>query len=479
MPTLPLPPDQQTVMPRVLLVTHDWSTLTELPWLFREAGCRVDVLCPAGNWAIRNGFYDRWLDAGPTLESLLETLETLVAGGTYRTIVIGDDPILWAIYRRRLMPLWPLLPLHRPEALPILNKLGLAEHCRTHAIPCPPACRVENADEALAAAVTLGLPLVFKENYSNGGQGVWVIRDEAACRAFAASHGFGQPLLAQRFVAGRHVDVEALFKEGHLLQYVCAEILEDNHGPSSKRRYFPNPPQIGAILVQLGQTTGLHGFANVALMQEESSGRYLLFEADPRPNKWVPYGRWFGQDFVSALRVFLGLTPVPPADPDTPPVAVACWEVEHFSSHVTRLLNAGRYLDAILHLLDFDRTWRPVLYDPVLLKAKMDALRGQILPKAEAWAARAAQQVAALQQPNLVVPVPFSPEAAVTTVTIDNHTYDVEALPAEARAQVVSIQFVDQELARLQAQVAALQTARNAYSQALVAAVREADSTAG
>lgn len=109
----------------------------------------------------------------------------------------------------------------------------------------------------------------------------------------------------------------------------------------------------------------------------------------------------------------------------------------------------------------------------------MDALRGQILPKAEAWAARAAQQVAALQQPNLVVPVPFSPEAAVTTVTIDNHTYDVEALPAEARAQVVSIQFVDQELARLQAQVAALQTARNAYSQALVAAVREADSTAG
>ena len=110
MPTLPLPPDQQTVMPRVLLVTHDWSTLTELPWLFREAGCRVDVLCPAGNWAIRNGFYDRWLDAGLTLESLLETLETLVAGGTYRTIVIGDDPILWAIYRRRLMPLWPLLP---------------------------------------------------------------------------------------------------------------------------------------------------------------------------------------------------------------------------------------------------------------------------------------------------------------------------------------------------------------------------------
>ena len=53
------------------------------------------------------------------------------------------------------------------------------------------------------------------------------------------------------------------------------------------------------------------------------------------------------------------------------------------------------------------------------------------------------------------------------TITIDNKNYDLDALSDEARAQLASIQFVDQELARLQAKSAALQTARIAYARAL------------
>ncbi len=55
----------------------------------------------------------------------------------------------------------------------------------------------------------------------------------------------------------------------------------------------------------------------------------------------------------------------------------------------------------------------------------------------------------------------------MTTITIDNVAYDLDTLSADAKAQLMSIQFVDQELARLQAQAAALQTARIAYSKAL------------
>ena len=50
---------------------------------------------------------------------------------------------------------------------------------------------------------------------------------------------------------------------------------------------------------------------------------------------------------------------------------------------------------------------------------------------------------------------------------IDNKEYDVDGLSNEAKAQLVSIQFVDNEIARLQGQLAAMQTARNAYSKAL------------
>ncbi len=57
------------------------------------------------------------------------------------------------------------------------------------------------------------------------------------------------------------------------------------------------------------------------------------------------------------------------------------------------------------------------------------------------------------------------------TIKIDNIDYDLDSLPDDAKAQLQSIQFVDQELIRLQAQVAAMQTARNAYVSALKAAL--------
>ncbi|PPC76685.1 hypothetical protein C4K68_14180 [Pokkaliibacter plantistimulans] len=53
------------------------------------------------------------------------------------------------------------------------------------------------------------------------------------------------------------------------------------------------------------------------------------------------------------------------------------------------------------------------------------------------------------------------------SINIDNKEYDLDTLSEEAKAQIASIQFVDQELARLQAKAAALQTARNAYVNAL------------
>jgi hypothetical protein len=59
----------------------------------------------------------------------------------------------------------------------------------------------------------------------------------------------------------------------------------------------------------------------------------------------------------------------------------------------------------------------------------------------------------------------------MTTISIDNKEYDLESLSEDAKAQLGSIQFVDSELARLQAKAAALQTARLAYSRALQTAL--------
>ena len=52
-------------------------------------------------------------------------------------------------------------------------------------------------------------------------------------------------------------------------------------------------------------------------------------------------------------------------------------------------------------------------------------------------------------------------------INIDNIEYDIDTLSEEAKNQVLSLQFVDAELARLNAQVAVYSTARNGYSAAL------------
>ena len=57
------------------------------------------------------------------------------------------------------------------------------------------------------------------------------------------------------------------------------------------------------------------------------------------------------------------------------------------------------------------------------------------------------------------------------TIKIDNKEYDLDMLSDECKAQLASIQFVEQELVRLQAQTAVLQTAKAAYIQALKASL--------
>ena len=64
------------------------------------------------------------------------------------------------------------------------------------------------------------------------------------------------------------------------------------------------------------------------------------------------------------------------------------------------------------------------------------------------------------------------------TIKIDNIDYDTDTLSDEAKAQLISLQFCDQELARLQAQAAAYQTARLAYAKALQEALPNLDDTA-
>lgn len=60
-------------------------------------------------------------------------------------------------------------------------------------------------------------------------------------------------------------------------------------------------------------------------------------------------------------------------------------------------------------------------------------------------------------------------------IKIDGTDYDTDKLSADAKSQLNSLHYVDQELQRLNAQAAVLHTARMAYSNALKTALLAPD----
>jgi hypothetical protein len=64
-------------------------------------------------------------------------------------------------------------------------------------------------------------------------------------------------------------------------------------------------------------------------------------------------------------------------------------------------------------------------------------------------------------------------DEAKQTWTIDDKEYELDALSDAAKSQIVNIRVVDQEISKLQQQLAIMQTARNAYSKALKEEIAE------
>ena len=64
----------------------------------------------------------------------------------------------------------------------------------------------------------------------------------------------------------------------------------------------------------------------------------------------------------------------------------------------------------------------------------------------------------------------------MATISIDGKDYDIESMSEEARGQLGSLQYVDNQLLELQMRTAAYQTARNGYANALKSLLESGES---
>lgn len=58
-------------------------------------------------------------------------------------------------------------------------------------------------------------------------------------------------------------------------------------------------------------------------------------------------------------------------------------------------------------------------------------------------------------------------QTSTNTITIDGKQYETASLPENAKAQVVNLRFVDDEIRRIEASLAVFRTARSSYARAL------------
>ena len=63
----------------------------------------------------------------------------------------------------------------------------------------------------------------------------------------------------------------------------------------------------------------------------------------------------------------------------------------------------------------------------------------------------------------------------MTTFTINDKPYDLDTLSGEAKANIASIQFVDAEIKKAEANLAVLKTAQVAYGRALNEALPDSE----
>ncbi len=68
-------------------------------------------------------------------------------------------------------------------------------------------------------------------------------------------------------------------------------------------------------------------------------------------------------------------------------------------------------------------------------------------------------------------------ESKVAKITIDNKEYDTDTLSDDAKKALGALQFTEMEIQRLQAQLAAMQTARMVYANGLKQALEKSSST--
>ncbi len=364
-----------------ILITEfaEYDAAAEIPYLFKKAGCTVDVFCKKTSWLRKNSHVDKWIESGSGEENYIEGLIALASREDYDGIIIVDDPADRIMNKAITDPelFAKILPLSRIENRALLgSKRGLSELCTKYNVLTPPFTVYENGFDIASLATTVPYPLVMKIDESAAGGGVFLCKNEAEVAAKLAqlSPTEKQNLLFQQYIPGGIVSVEALFGNGSLLAYAYSTVTKTvvSEFDISVDRLYSECPKIEPALQSMGEAFGINGFASITCMRDEATGRHYFIEADLRPHGWFRADIAAGVDFSLAIRDWLDGTPALYR-----PKIAKPFVMRNFSRDIR---SCGIHKDPIGILkwcFNIDHRWRDIpTYDPKMLGATFSYLSG-------------------------------------------------------------------------------------------------------
>jgi predicted ATP-grasp superfamily ATP-dependent carboligase len=177
------------------------------------------------------------------------------------------------------------------------DKWEFHQFCRLHALRTPET-RLVGQKSALdfdALASELGLPFVVKPVNRDGSLGVIVVASKARLAQSVINNEVYryEPLLAQRHIQGRDIEISLLSVHGRL----CAFSIQQQHG--ARIDFVPNG-ELEHMGRRLCSGSNYHGVMHIDARIEKTTGEVFLIESNPRFWRSLTAAAWCGLNFVSA-----------------------------------------------------------------------------------------------------------------------------------------------------------------------------------
>jgi len=165
-------------------------------------------------------------------------------------------------------------------------------------VPQPPGAAVTTVEDALHVAETISYPVIVRPSYVLGGRAMEIVYNEEELLQYLRQAGemsFRRPVLVDKYLEGREVEVDAISDGTHVLIPGIMEHIEragvhsgDSMAVYPTQRLTPEElERIADFTERLAMGLQIRGLFNIQFVVYQ--GEVLVLEVNPRSSRTVPF----------------------------------------------------------------------------------------------------------------------------------------------------------------------------------------------